>query len=88
MGWASAGNIFDPVAQALIDCHAPDEMKRRVLGQLIGVLQGEDWDTEKESLDRFADDPVIVKAFADHGVPGCNVCGGYECDCDCEEETG
>jgi hypothetical protein len=87
MGWASAGAIFNPIAQALINLGAPDEMKREILGKLIGVLQGEDWDTEEESLDRFADDPVIVQAFADHGVPGCNVCGGYECDCEEEETT-
>lgn len=68
MGWASASRIFDPVAQGLIDAGASQEIKRRVLGDLIGVLQGEDWDTEGESLEEFKDDPVIVAVFAEHGI--------------------
>lgn len=68
MGWASASRIFDPVAQGLIDAGASGEIKRRVLGDLIGTLQGEDWDTEDESLEEFRDDPVIVALFAEHGV--------------------
>ena len=68
MGWSSANSIFDPVAQALIDCGATPEVKRKVLGNLIGGLQDGDWDTEDESLELFADDPAIVQAFADHDV--------------------
>lgn len=68
MGWASASRTFDPVAQGLIDTGASEEIKRRVLGALIGTLQGEDWDTEDESLEEFRDDPVIVDLFAEHGV--------------------
>lgn len=68
MGWASAGAIFDPVAKALVELNAPDEMKIRVLGDLIGALQDGDWDTEDESLDEFKDDPAIVEAFRLHDV--------------------
>lgn len=68
MGWASAGYIFDPVAQALVDLNADEATKRRVLGALIAQLQDGDWDTEFESLQRFTDDPVIVAIFAEHGV--------------------
>jgi hypothetical protein len=68
MGWNSAGEIFDPVAQSLIDTGATDEVKRKVLGDLINALQDGDWDTEGESLDLFKDDPAIVQAFADHDV--------------------
>lgn len=68
MGWSSAGQIFDPVARALVELGAPDEMKRKVLGDLIGALHDGDWDTEDESLDEFKDDPAIVAAFADHRV--------------------
>jgi hypothetical protein len=68
MGWASAGAIFDPVAQAMIDLNAPREMKLRVLGALIGALQDGDWDTEDESLEQFAGDPAIVEAFRQHGI--------------------
>jgi hypothetical protein len=68
MGWASAGAIFDPVAKAMTELNAPDEMKTRVLGDLIGALQDGDWDTEDESLGQFKDDPAIVEAFRQHGV--------------------
>lgn len=68
MGWSSANEIFNPVAQSLIDTGATPEMKRNVLGRLINQLQDGDWDTEDESLDAFRDDPAIVQAFADHDV--------------------
>jgi hypothetical protein len=68
MGWASAGAIFDPVARAMVELNAPDEMKIRVLGDLIGALQDGDWDTEGESLREFQDDPAIVEAFRQHDV--------------------
>lgn len=68
MGWNTANQIFDPVARALIDAGATDELKTRVLGELIGQLQQEDWDTEDESLDEFKDDPAIVAAFAANDV--------------------
>lgn len=68
MGWASAGDIFDPVAKALIDANANDEVVRRVLGRLIAKLQDGDWDTEDESLEAFRDEPAVVAAFADNGI--------------------
>jgi hypothetical protein len=68
MGWASAGAIFDPAAKAMVELNAPDEMKIRVLGDLIGALQEGDWDTENESLEEFADDEAIVEAFRRHDV--------------------
>lgn len=79
MGWNSAGDIFDPVAKALVDLNAPDDVKTRVLGDLIGALQDGDWDTEDESLEQFKNDPAIVAAFADHDV--------YLEDPDDEDET-
>ncbi len=68
MGWASAGDIFDLVADGLIAANASDEIKRGVLGDLIGALQDEDWDTENESLARYVNDPVIVEVFREHGI--------------------
>lgn len=69
MGWGSAGaKIFDPVARALIEANASDEVKERVLGELIGTLQQEDWDTEYDSLQSFLDDPAIVRAFANNDI--------------------
>lgn len=63
MGWASAGAIFEPIAQALIDHKASVELKRKVLVKLIDVLRDGDWDTEDESLSQFRHDPAIVSAF-------------------------
>ena len=69
MGWGSAGyKIFDPIASALIEAGASDELKERTLANLIPVLQHEDWDTELDSLQRFLDDPAIVRAFANNGI--------------------
>ena len=67
MGWASAGEIFDDVANGLIEVGASDEIKERVLGKLADSLSGQDWDTQDESLEEFADDPVIVKLFEVRG---------------------
>jgi len=87
MGWASAGAIFDPVARAMVELGAPDEMKIRVLGDLIGALQDGDWDTEGESLDEFQDDPAIVEAFRQHDVY--LRCGNESTDGEwCEAERG
>lgn len=69
MGFGSAGmKFFDPVARALTEAGATDELKERVLTPLIANLQAEDWDTELDSLQGFLDDPAIVRAFASNGV--------------------
>jgi hypothetical protein len=69
MGWGSAGyKIFDPVARALQEASASDELKEKTLTSLIPTLQREDWDTELDSLQHFLDDPAIVKAFANNGI--------------------
>lgn len=68
MGWASAGEHFDVVADALIDCGAPDDIKIKVCSALIKSLHSGDWDTDGESLGQYADDPAIVQAFRENGV--------------------
>lgn len=69
MGWGSAGyKIFDPVAKALQEAGASDELKEKTLTSLIPVLQHEDWDTELDSLQNFLDDPAIVRAFANNSI--------------------
>ena len=69
MGWGSAGSkFFDPVARALTEANASDELKERALTPLIANLQNEDWDTELDSLQDFLDDPAIVAAFANNGI--------------------
>lgn len=86
MGWASGGNVFDPVARSLVDCGADDATKRKVLGKLIDTLRDADWDTCNESLEEFEDDPAIVQAFRDNGVIlYCNVNKGALW---CEKEKG
>jgi hypothetical protein len=75
MGWVSAGEIFYPVARALIELEADDETKRSVLGILITKLQEGDWDTGDESLDKFRDDPVIVSLLMERGVLCCSIDG-------------
>lgn len=68
MGWGSAFEIFNTVADGLIEANASDDVKERVLGGLIGSLRAEDWDTELDSLQDYLDDPAIVRAFASNDV--------------------
>ncbi len=68
MGWGSAYSIINTVADALIEANASDLLKERVLGELIGNLQSEDWDTELDSLQSYLDDPAIVRAFANNDI--------------------
>jgi hypothetical protein len=63
MGWASGGEIFDTVAQGLIDAKASDEIKTSVLDTLYEALTAEDWDTTNESYEQFKDDPAIRTLF-------------------------
>ncbi len=50
MGWGSAYEIFNAAADALIAANASDEIKETTLTKLIAKLQGDDWDTELDSL--------------------------------------
>lgn len=68
MGWASGGEVFDPVARTLVDYNVPDWVMRDVCKVLIIRLQDRDWDCEEESLGEFAEVPAIVQAFADCGI--------------------
>jgi hypothetical protein len=68
MGWGSAGNIFNPVARALVDAGVPEERQEEVLTKVIRTLQEQDWDTEYDSLQDFRDQPGVVKAFANCGI--------------------
>ena len=68
MGWASAGDIFDPVAEALVRCHIDYDDAVRILSTLIEKLQEGDWDTEHESLGNFRQWPEVVEAFRQNGI--------------------
>lgn len=69
MGWGSAGATFiDPVARALQEAGASDELKEKTLTPIIAALQAEDWDTELDSLQLFLEDQGVVKAFANNGI--------------------
>lgn len=90
MGWASAGNYFEPVANALIECGADDDTRYKICKALISALQDGDWDTAAESLGLYSQDEAIVQAFRD-----CNIL--IECGAEfnegpvwlwCEEEQG
>lgn len=68
MGWSSGGEVFDPVARALLDAEVKPDVLRSVLRTLIEQLQERGWDTEGESIEQFASEPAVVAAFADCGV--------------------
>lgn len=68
MGWSSANDIFDGVAEKLLEFNGKTTAVVPVLEELIARLQDNDWDTEDESLERFKDHPEVVEAFRLQGV--------------------
>lgn len=72
MGWASASDIFDPVAKVTIEATNAGDMREGVavyiLGTLAKKLSDGDWDTWDESLQEFDNHPVVVRAFREAGL--------------------
>lgn len=64
MGWGSAGDIFDPVAEVVTGSQCLSSTKTAILTALIKRLQAGDWDTEDESLERWRMNASVVAAFA------------------------
>lgn len=61
-------DIFDPVCELLKTAHVWPQTKKRILVALIMALLEQDWYAEYESLEKFADDPVVVAAFKECGI--------------------
>lgn len=59
MGWCSGTEIFDVVAEAVLE----DLPKEEVLGRLIDILEDHDWDCQCDS--EFWTHPVVRKLFED-----------------------
>jgi len=61
MGWCSATEIFDDVAEVVIDNAAiPEEQRIAVLAKLYTALTDEDWDCQNDS--KFYDHPIFIAA--------------------------
>lgn len=60
--------VFDPVADKLIELGVDPIVRREVCSVLIDALQQVGWDTEYESMQRYMNDLAIVAAFVEHGV--------------------
>jgi len=67
MGWNSANEIFDPVAEKVVAEVAGKWMTHQaavsILETLAANLMSEDWDTWDESQERFSGDVVVVSAL-------------------------
>lgn len=69
MGWSSGGDVFDPVAETLREMDGiPEQDRTLICVSLIKALQGNDWDTEDESLEHFRHTKFVTDAFAEAGV--------------------
>jgi hypothetical protein len=68
MGWASGNEVFELVADALVEAGASDDVKQAVCSALIGALRIRGWDTAAESMGLYADDKAIRAAFREHGI--------------------
>lgn len=49
MGWCSGTEIFDKVAEKLIDMKLPEEQQTAILTVLIDTLEDADWDCQSDS---------------------------------------
>lgn len=57
MGWCSGTEIFDVVAEAVLE----DLPKEEILGRLIDVLEDHDWDCQCDS--DYWNNPLVRKLF-------------------------
>ena len=57
MGWCSGTEIFDVVAEAVLE----DLPKEEILGRLIDVLEDHDWDCQCDS--DYWNNPIVRKLF-------------------------
>lgn len=77
MGWASGGDVFDPVARTMIMLvkgnHMLEDTAFETLVTLARALRQSDWDTEDESAERFADHSFVLNALITAGA-GCSDC--------------
>ncbi len=60
MGYASGGEIFDRVADKLVELKAPEELTIEVCAVLTEALRDMDWDTVDESVDRFLAHSAVI----------------------------
>lgn len=63
MGWASAGEIFNRTARAVLESQASDAETIEILYELADALRDGDWDTVDESIEEFAEYPYVVLAL-------------------------
>lgn len=74
MGWASGGDVFEPVVNELIDWHADSYVVYRVTKRLIETLTERGWDTVEESIGIYTHEEVLRAAnelgyYAHHQIP-------------------
>lgn len=61
MGWCSATEIFDDVAEVVIDNESiPEDQRIAVLSKLYTALTYEDWDCQGDS--KYYDHPLFIAA--------------------------
>lgn len=62
MGWCSAPtDLFDWVSGFALSTDKPDDEKYTLLVKVAGVLEGEDWDCQRDSNDW--EDPIVQRVF-------------------------
>jgi hypothetical protein len=62
------GFIFDDVMEALSECSLKYPVRLYILNALIDSLQNCGWDEEVATLEKYADDRVVVGAFRFNGI--------------------
>lgn len=49
MGWCDGTDIFDGVAEAVLEEKLPDDVTVRILKKVIKLLEDQDWDCQPDS---------------------------------------
>lgn len=61
MGWCSATDIFDRVAQFVLKTNHTDDEKYEILYALAEELERHDWDCQGDS--DYFDEPIVRRVF-------------------------
>lgn len=63
MGFASGGEVFNKVADKLLEIKAPDDVVIEVIAALTDGLTDLDWDTLDESVSEYLGSPAILEGM-------------------------
>lgn len=61
MGWGSGTELFDAVAESIINSPLTRKEKVKILVTLIEAMEDKDWDCQQDS--RYWNEPLVAASF-------------------------